>query len=74
MAMKEAIKEAIWLQELLDDLGVDQDPLEINYDSMSGIYLKKNQVYHAKRNTLMSGSTFLKRFLRRVTSSYKRFT
>jgi len=47
MTMMEAIKEAIWLQRLLDDLGIDQDLLKINCDSMSAIYLVKNQVYHA---------------------------
>ena len=47
MAMMEAMKEAIWLQGLLDDLGIDQDLLKINCDSMSAIYLVKNQVYHA---------------------------
>jgi len=46
MAMTEAMKEAIWLQRLLDDLGIDQDLLKINCDSMSAIYLVKNQVYH----------------------------
>jgi len=48
MAMTEAMKEAIWLQELLDDLGIEQDLLKINFDSMSAIYLAKNQVYHAR--------------------------
>jgi len=33
---------------LLDDLGIDQDLLKINCDSMSAIYLVKNQVYHAR--------------------------
>jgi len=30
MAMTEAMKETIWLQGLLDDLGIDQDLLKIN--------------------------------------------
>ena len=42
MAMTEAIKEAIWLQGLLDDLGIGQDLLKINCDSTSIIYLVKN--------------------------------
>jgi len=42
------MKEAIWFQGLLDDLGIDQDLLKINYDSMSAIYLVKNQVYHVR--------------------------
>ena len=48
MGMTEAIKEAIWLQGLLDDLGIDQDLLKINCDSMSAICLAKNQIYHVK--------------------------
>jgi len=46
MAMVEAMKEAIWLQGLLDNLMIDQDLLKINCDSTSAIYLTKNQVYH----------------------------
>ena len=41
-------EEAIWLQGLLDDLGVEQDLLKINCYSMSAIYLARNQVYHAR--------------------------
>ena len=48
MTMTEAMKEAIWLQGLLDDLGVEQDFLRVRCDSMSVIYLAKNQVYHAQ--------------------------
>ena len=47
MAMTDAMKEPIWLQGLLDDLGIDKDLLKINCDSMSAIYVGKNQVYHA---------------------------
>jgi len=47
-AMTKAIKEVIWLQGLLDDLGIDQDLLKIICDSMSAIYLAKNQVYHVR--------------------------
>ena len=46
--MTEAMKEAIWLQGLLDDLRIEHDLLKINYDSTSAIYLAKNQVYHAR--------------------------
>ena len=48
MTMMEVMKEVIWLQGLLDDLGIDQDLLKINCDSMSAIYLAKNQVYHVR--------------------------
>jgi len=48
MAMTEAMKETIWLQGFLDNLGIDQDLLKINCDSMSTIYLTKNKVYHVR--------------------------
>jgi len=48
VAMTEAMKETIWLQGLLDDLQINHDLLKINCDSMSAIYLAKNQVYHAR--------------------------
>ena len=48
MAMIEAMKKIIWLQGLLDDLGIDHNLLKINCDSMRFIYLAKNQVYHAR--------------------------
>ena len=48
MAITEAVKEAIWLQGLLDDLGVGQKQVTIFCDSQSAIHLAKNQVYHAR--------------------------
>ena len=48
MAMTEAMKEAIWLQRLLDELETDQDLLKITCNSMSAIYLIKNQMHHAR--------------------------
>ena len=48
MAMTEAIKEAIWLQRLLDDFAIEYDLLKINCNSMSAIYLAKNQVFHSR--------------------------
>jgi len=47
MAMMDVMKEAISLQRFLNDLGIDQALLKINYDSINAIYLAKNQVYHA---------------------------
>jgi len=35
---------------LIDDLGIEQDFLRVHYDSMSAIYLAKNQVCHARTN------------------------
>ena len=48
MAMTYTMKEVIWLQGMLDNFGVEQDFLRVRCDSMSAIYLAKNQVYHAR--------------------------
>ena len=48
MAVTEAVKEAIWLQGLLKDLGVGQKQVELFCDSQSAIHLAKNQVFHAR--------------------------
>ena len=48
MAITEAVKEAIWLQGLLDDLGVGHKQVTVFCDSQSAIHLAKNQVYHAR--------------------------
>ena len=47
IAITEAVKEAILLQGLLDDLSVDQKQVTVFCDSRSAIHLAKNQVYHA---------------------------
>ena len=57
MTMTEVMKEAIWLQGLLDDLGIEQDMLKINCDSMSTIYLAKNRYIMQERST--STSSFI---------------
>ena len=48
MAITEAVKEAIRLQGLLDDLGVGQKQVTVFCDNQSAIHLAKNQVYHAR--------------------------
>ena len=48
MAITEAVKEAIWLQGLLENLGLAQEHINVYYDSQSAIHLTKNQVYHVR--------------------------
>ena len=48
MAITETVKEAIWLQGLLGELGIEQKYVKIYCDSQSAIQLAKNQVYHAR--------------------------
>ena len=46
MTITEAVKEAIWLQGLLENLGLIQDHVNVYCDSQSAIHLIKNHVYH----------------------------
>jgi hypothetical protein len=48
MAAVEAAKEALWLTELVKELGIQQVGVSLYCDSQSAIYLAKNQVYHAR--------------------------
>ena len=48
MAVTEAVKEVIWLQGLLEELGVVQEHVCIYSDSQSAIHLAKNPVYHLR--------------------------
>ncbi|KAG8479822.1 hypothetical protein CXB51_029312 [Gossypium anomalum] len=48
MAVTKAVKDAIWLNGLLEDLGVVQSHISLYCDSQSAIHLAKNQVYHSR--------------------------
>ena len=63
MAITEAVKEAIWLQGLLDDLGVGQKQVTVFCDSQSAIHLAKNQVYHARTKHIDVRYHFVREFI-----------
>jgi len=69
-----AMKEAIWLQGLLDDLRIDQDLLKINCDNMNVIYLPKNQVYHARAKHIDVRFHFVWEILDESDIELRRFT
>ncbi|KAJ9558432.1 hypothetical protein OSB04_013046 [Centaurea solstitialis] len=48
MAATEAIKEALWLQGLISELGIVQNQVELHCDSQSAINLAKHQVLDRK--------------------------
>ena len=48
MAITETVKEAIWLQGLVTDLGFKQQEVTVYCDSQNAIHLTKNQVYHSR--------------------------
>lgn len=48
MALNEAVKEAVWLKGLADEMGFPQDGVEVHCDSQSAIALAKNSVFHER--------------------------
>jgi len=74
MAMIETMKETIWLQGLLDDLGIDQDLLMINCNSMSAIYFTKNQVYYARTKYINIRFHFVREILDECDIELQKFT
>ena len=64
IALTEAVKEAIWLQGLMDDLRMRQNFMKVHCDSINIMYLAKNQVYHARTNHIDSDTTLCGIFLK----------
>ena len=48
VAIVEATKEALWLKDLVSELGMNQRSVMVFCDSQSAICLKKNQGFHEK--------------------------
>ncbi|KAE8707655.1 ZNF511 protein [Hibiscus syriacus] len=48
MTVTETVKEAIWLQGLLGELGLEQKHIKVQCDSQSAIHLATNQVYYER--------------------------
>nr|GEV04088.1 retrovirus-related Pol polyprotein from transposon TNT 1-94 [Tanacetum cinerariifolium] len=46
MALTEAVKEAIWLRGLLEELGVELNTMAVNCDNQGTIHLSQNHVFH----------------------------
>ena len=46
MAISEAIKEAIWVRQLVGELVQEEQGIAIYCDSQSAIHLTKNQMFH----------------------------
>ncbi|GKD41059.1 retrotransposon protein, putative, ty1-copia subclass [Tanacetum coccineum] len=48
MALTEAVKEAIWLRGLLEELGVEFNTVAVNCDNQGVIHLSRNHVFHER--------------------------
>ncbi|GKE90930.1 hypothetical protein Tco_1572025, partial [Tanacetum coccineum] len=47
-AFTKAMKEAIWLRGLLEELGVELNTVAVNCDNQGAIHLSRNHVFHEK--------------------------
>ena len=50
IALTEAAKEAIWLKDLINELGFKQEAVDIHCDSQSAMAFAKNAVHHERTN------------------------
>nr|GFC44394.1 retrovirus-related Pol polyprotein from transposon TNT 1-94 [Tanacetum cinerariifolium] len=48
MALMVAVKEAIWLNGLLEELSVELNRVTVNYDNQGAIHLSQNHVFHER--------------------------
>lgn len=48
MALIQVVKDVIWLQALLDDLGMGQELIRVKCDIMGTFHLMKNHTFHAR--------------------------
>ena len=60
IALTEATKEAVWLKELMNELGFKQEAVEIQCDSQSAIALAKNAVHHERTKHIQRRFHFIR--------------
>ena len=67
MTITEATKEALWLQGLVGEFGVKQEPILVFSDNQSAIHLIRNQGFHERTKHI---DVWL-HFIREVVNSQK---
>ena len=60
IAIAKGVKEALWLKNLSEELGLDTQSFLINSDSQSAIHLSKNIRYHEKTKHISIRYHFLR--------------
>ena len=55
----EAAKEALYLKHLLENLGLNQESVEVQYDSQSAIHLVGNLAFSSRTTHIQGGQSFL---------------
>ncbi|GKE31245.1 hypothetical protein Tco_1450567, partial [Tanacetum coccineum] len=67
MALTEAVKEAIWLKGLLEELGVELNTVTVNCDNQGAIHLFWNHVFHERTKHINVHYHFIKEVLEAKT-------
>ncbi|GKD61321.1 hypothetical protein Tco_1298830 [Tanacetum coccineum] len=67
MALTEAVKEAIWLRGLLEELGVELNSVAVNCDNQGTIHLSRNHVFHERTKHINVRSHFIREVLEAKT-------
>ncbi|GKA36368.1 retrotransposon protein, putative, ty1-copia subclass [Tanacetum coccineum] len=63
MALIEAVKEAIWLRRLLEELGVTLNIVAVNCDNQGAIHLLRNYVFHERTKNISVRYHFIREVL-----------
>ncbi|GJQ97915.1 retrotransposon protein, putative, ty1-copia subclass [Tanacetum coccineum] len=67
MALTEAVKEAIWLKGLLEELGEELNTVAVNCDNQGAIHLSRNHVFHERTKHINVRYHFIKEVLEAKT-------
>ncbi|GJZ84446.1 retrovirus-related pol polyprotein from transposon TNT 1-94 [Tanacetum coccineum] len=67
MALTEAMKEAIWLRGLLEELGVELNTVKVNCDNQGAIHLLWNHVFHERTKHINVRYHFIREVLEAKT-------
>nr|GEU34318.1 copia LTR rider [Tanacetum cinerariifolium] len=67
MALTEAVKEAIWLRGLLEELGVELNRVTVNCDNQGAIHLSRNHVFHERTKHINVRYHFIREVLEAKT-------
>ncbi|GJY28760.1 hypothetical protein Tco_0404527 [Tanacetum coccineum] len=67
MTLTEAVKEAIWLRGLLEELGVKLNTVAVNCDNQGAILLSRNHVFHKRTKHINVRYHFIREVLEAKT-------
>ncbi|GJR52238.1 retrotransposon protein, putative, ty1-copia subclass [Tanacetum coccineum] len=67
MALTEAVKEAIWLRGLLEELGVELNTVAVNCDNQGAIHLSRNHIFHERTKHINVRYHFIREVLEAKT-------